>query len=126
MKVTSLAAIALTILIAPQALPGQAPDGSSQAQPTAQRTRSPREDDELRADIMMARKQYPEAAVIYQKLLRQEPRNALLLNKLGIAYHQQGMLDQAKRYYERAVKADRTFANAVNNKIGRASCRERV
>lgn len=69
----------------------------------------------MRADILMARKQYSEAGPLYQKLLLQEPRNAVLLNKTGIAYHQQAMLEQAKRYYERAIKADRTYANAYNN-----------
>lgn len=134
-------AVAITLLIG-QLLAGQAPSppparpaqGSSQqpAHPqqsdTAQTSgtsaalapsgppaRTPREDEELRADVLMARKQYAEAAAAYLSLVRQEPRNAVLLNKLGIAYHQQTMLDQAKRYYERAVKADRTFANAYNN-----------
>ena len=69
----------------------------------------------MQADILMARKQYADAVLVYQKLLQREPKNAALLNKLGIAYHQQNLLDLAKRYYERAVKADRTYANAYNN-----------
>jgi tetratricopeptide (TPR) repeat protein len=81
----------------------------------AQRPRTPREDQELQADLMMVRKQYAEAAALYQKLIQQEPRNAVLLNKLGIAYHQQTMLGEAKRYYERAAKADRTYATPHNN-----------
>ncbi len=44
-----------------------------------------------------------------------EPRNAVLLNKLGIAFHQQAKLAQAKKYYELAAKADRTYASAYNN-----------
>jgi tetratricopeptide (TPR) repeat protein len=83
--------------------------------PPAQTTRTPREEQEMRADIFMARKQYGDAAAVYQNLVQQEPRNPALLNKLGIAYHQQTMLDQAKRCYERAVKADRNYANAYNN-----------
>ena len=119
-------AIALTFLLAPQTLPGQAPSGSERpvvspqqttsTQPSpAPRVRTPREDEELRADLMMVRKQYAEAVPIYEKLIAQEPRNAALLNKLGIAYQQQAMLDQAKRYYERAAKVDKTYANAHNN-----------
>lgn len=103
MKRLSLAA-AFTLLMA-QTLLGQG----------APPTRTPREDEELRADILMARKQYSDAVPIYQKLLEQEPKNAVMLNKLGIAYHQQFMLDQAKRCYERAVKADKNYANAYNN-----------
>ena len=134
----SLAAVAFTLLIAPQMVLGQAPSPSrqpstpqivpsqqagttqssatsSQATRGAQPAQTTRQQEELRADILMARKQYADAALLYQKLVEQEPKNALLLNKLGIAYHQQNLLDQAKRCYERAVKADRTYANAYNN-----------
>src|SRR6266849_6622982 len=93
-----------------QSIPPQAPQASR-----APSTRTPRQEEEMRADILMARKLYAEAVPAYQKLIEQEPRNAVLLNKLGIAYHQQTMLDQAKRYYERAVRADKHYANALNN-----------
>src|SRR2546422_7348746 len=64
------------------------------------------------------RSEYAEAAAVYQKLLQQEPRNALLLNKIGIAYHQQSMLDQAKRYYERATKAEDRKSTRLNSSHG--------
>jgi tetratricopeptide (TPR) repeat protein len=78
-------------------------------------TRTPRQEAELRADLFMVRKQYSDAADAYEKLVEQEPHNAQLLNKLGIAYHLQAKLDEARKYYERATKADRKFANAYNN-----------
>jgi Tfp pilus assembly protein PilF len=126
MKPVSAAVVAFTLLIvssgaAQQQIPPQqvnSPQTSGTPSPTvsgAPRPRTPREGEELQADLMMARKQYSEAAALYQKLAQQEPRNAVLLNKLGIAYHQLAMLDQAKRYYERAAKADRTYASAYNN-----------
>ncbi len=122
----TVAAVAVAFLLLPQMLPGQAPSGGAQkpdtppqatANPAATQphTRTPRENEELRADVLMARKQYAEAISVYQKLLQQEPRHAILLNKVGIAYHQLQKLDEAKRYYQRAVKADRTYASAVNN-----------
>lgn len=77
--------------------------------------RTPFQQEELRADLLMARKEYADAASVYEKLLAQQPRNAAILNKLGISYHQQARLDLAKKYYERAMKADRNFANAYNN-----------
>jgi tetratricopeptide (TPR) repeat protein len=77
--------------------------------------RTPRQEAELRADLFMVRKQYSDAVDAYEKLVEQEPRNAILLNKLGIAYHLQSKLDEARKYYERATKADRKFANAYNN-----------
>jgi len=126
MRPASAAAVAFTLLMASSsaaqqrvpAEPVNSPQTSGTPSPTsseASRPRTARENEELQADLMMARKQYAEAAALYQKLLEQEPRSAVLLNKLGIAYHQQSMLNQAKRYYERAVKADRTYASAYNN-----------
>ena len=131
MRKQNLAAVTLTILWFSPGAGGQTPppqpeqpSGGSPERVLPQRPNAPpapatqrtqRESDELQADILMARKQYSDAAQVYQKLLSQEPNNAILLNKLGIAYHQQTMLGQAKRYYERAAKADRTYANAYNN-----------
>jgi len=76
---------------------------------------TPREAEEQRGDLMMARRHFSEAIEIYQKLLAREPKNAALLNKVGIAYHQMHDLRSAKKYYERSAKADKTFAPAFNN-----------
>jgi tetratricopeptide (TPR) repeat protein len=38
-----------------------------------------------------------------------------MANKAGIAYHQLGDLDNAKKYYERAIKLDKMYAEAHNN-----------
>lgn len=88
---------------------------SAQQPPAGQPELSPRQKEEQRADILMARKRYSEAAEVYEMLLKQEPRNALLLNKAGIAYSQQARLGAAKRYYERAMKADPSYASAISN-----------
>ena len=66
-------------------------------------------------DLYMARKQYREASEQYKILSDQEPRNAVYLNKLGIALHQQAALTPALKYYERAVKANPQYADAQNN-----------
>lgn len=71
--------------------------------------------DEQMADLYMARKEYREAAQLYKKLADQNPQNPVFLNKLGIALHQQAALGPALKYYERAVKADPTYADAQNN-----------
>ena len=71
--------------------------------------------DEQMGDLYMVRKQYREAAELYKKLSDQDPHNAVYLNKLGIALHQQAALGQALKYYERAVKADPHYADAENN-----------
>jgi len=67
---------------------------------------------EARADIFMARKMYREAAETY---LQAKPQTHITLNKVGIAYHQMGDLDAAKKYYERSIKAKPEYAEAINN-----------
>lgn len=76
---------------------------------------TPRETEEMHADLLMARKEYSAAAAAYEKILQTDPRNPGLLNRIGIAYHQQMQLKQAQRYYERALKVDKNFASAYNN-----------
>ena len=66
-------------------------------------------------DLYMARKQYREAMEQYKTLSEQNPRNAVYLNKLGIALHQQTALGPALKYYERAVKVNPQYADAENN-----------
>jgi tetratricopeptide (TPR) repeat protein len=66
---------------------------------------------ELRGDIMMAKKMYREAIETYQ----QSPETAVIENKIGIAYHQLMQLDRAKKYYERAIKLERSYSEAINN-----------
>jgi tetratricopeptide (TPR) repeat protein len=60
----------------------------------------------------MARKMYREAIEVY----KQAPQNsAVIWNKLGIAYHQLMQLDTAKRHYERALRLNPKYAEAMNN-----------
>jgi tetratricopeptide (TPR) repeat protein len=70
---------------------------------------------EMRADILMARKLYPEAVKDYEDLLAQFPKDAELLNKIGVAYQQQGNSLAAGHYYKRAMKANKTYVSAINN-----------
>ena len=67
---------------------------------------------ELRGDIYMARKMYREAVDMY----RQGPSDSpVLTNKVGIAFHQMQQFDLAKKNYERAVKLDPKYSEAINN-----------
>ena len=66
-------------------------------------------------DLYMARKQYREASAEYKRLAEENPKNAVYLNKLGIAFHQQSALGLALKYYQRAVKVDPQYADAQNN-----------
>lgn len=66
----------------------------------------------MRGDIAMARKMYREAIDYYRTI---KPEQPLVWNKVGIAYHHLGEMEQAKRAYERAIKLDKKYAEAINN-----------
>ncbi len=70
---------------------------------------------ELRGDLLMIRKRYLEAIDTYKEAIEFDPKNAVLLNKLGIAHHQVFELRDAEKYYKRATKAEKTYAQAWNN-----------
>jgi len=67
---------------------------------------------ELRGDIMMARKMYREAIDFYKPGAE---KSAILANKTGIAYHQLQDLDNAEKYYRRAIKLNSKYPEAINN-----------
>lgn len=90
--------------------PIQAPAQVS-AQSAAPRQLTPEE----LADILMARKEYREAAFSYKKLADQNPTNPVYWNKLGIALHQQSELSGALKFYQQAVKVNPKYADAQNN-----------
>lgn len=114
----------------PPSSPAPPQDASAASQPSAEPLTP-----EKRADIYMARKMYREAIEIYrqveQELSARLParrtrkdddayrqtaqRLAVILNKIGIAYHQLTELETARRYYERAVKFNPQYAEAINN-----------
>ena len=66
---------------------------------------------EMRGDIFMAKKMFREAVEAY----KEDSGSAILLNKTGIAYHQMLDLNDAKKYYQRALKANPHYPEAINN-----------
>jgi len=67
---------------------------------------------ETRGDIFMARKMYREAIETFRL---GSPKDPVLLNKTGIAYHQLMQLDSARRYYEQAIRFKPDYVEAINN-----------
>jgi len=67
---------------------------------------------EMRGDILMARKMFREAVEMYSSTGQ---NTAIIANKIGIAYHQMMELEYAKKHYERAIKLDPKYSEAVNN-----------
>lgn len=67
---------------------------------------------EMRGDIFMARKMYREAIEAYAE---GPTDSAVLHNKTGIAFHQMLDMENAKRAYERAIKLNPKYSEAINN-----------
>ncbi len=80
--------------------------------PAVNKPQTPPLTNELRGDIYMARKMYREAIDMYRKGL---PDSPVLANKIGIAFHQLLQLDLAKKNYERAIKLNPRYSEAINN-----------
>lgn len=121
MKLLALFAVPLFVTLAddparqvPDA-PTAASTQTSSSQDSSAAPMTQRQIAEMRAEIMMARKDYGEAAIAYQRLLEQDPGNAEILNKIGIAYQQLGQDDLAERFYKKALRADKKSTHALNN-----------
>jgi tetratricopeptide (TPR) repeat protein len=67
---------------------------------------------ELRGDIMMAQRRFVKAVEMYRLA---DPKSPIVANKIGIAYHQMHLLSLAKKSYERAVKLNPKYSDAINN-----------
>jgi len=70
---------------------------------------------EMRCDILMARKMYREAVDCFKA---GSETSAVMANKTGIAYHQLGKpadIENARKYYEKAIKLSPAYAEAINN-----------
>jgi tetratricopeptide (TPR) repeat protein len=98
--------LSFILILAWQGLPAQ--NASDTTPPAAVR---PQLTPEQRGDIFMARKMYREAIDTY----RESPETAISANKIGIAYHQLTDLNSAARCYQRAIKLDPKFSQAINN-----------
>lgn len=79
---------------------------ATEPQPTAPLT------PERRADILMARKMYREAVDMYRQ---DDVKNAVIVNKIGIAFHQMLQLRTARKQYETALKINPKYPEALNN-----------
>jgi tetratricopeptide (TPR) repeat protein len=73
------------------------------------------EDLEKRGDNLRADKSFLDALDYYRAALAKKKSNALLLNKIGITELQLLRHGDAKKDFERAIKADRGYADAHNN-----------
>jgi tetratricopeptide (TPR) repeat protein len=99
----------------------QAAPGSSSYTPESQSSNpgpsafSPKQLQEERAKVQMAEKRYDAAIQTYLDLLKDDPKNAVYMNMIGIAYLDLSNFTLAKKYFLRASKADKKYSSAINN-----------
>jgi tetratricopeptide (TPR) repeat protein len=70
---------------------------------------------EARADQLRTQKLYLDALDYYRAAMSKEPNSPRMLNKVGITELMMQRYGEARRSFERAIKADRNFADAYNN-----------
>ena len=71
---------------------------------------------EERADIFMARKSYEDAVDYYYRALKQAHfTNAIVWNKLGIAYQQLQDYHASRKAYNQALRHQKNYAEPLNN-----------
>ncbi len=56
-----------------------------------------------------------EALSYFQDLLKDEPENPVILNKIGIVYVHKKELDKAEGYFQKAIELDKTYPEPYNN-----------
>ncbi len=70
---------------------------------------------EQRGDELRTEKNYLDAVDYYKAALKGAPGNASLFNKIGMCQLQMHRDKEAKKSFERSIKADRNHADAYNN-----------
>jgi tetratricopeptide (TPR) repeat protein len=70
---------------------------------------------EARADALRVEKLFLDALDYYRAALAKEPNSGRLLNKIGITQLMMQRYGEAKKSFDRSIKADRNFADAYNN-----------
>jgi tetratricopeptide (TPR) repeat protein len=67
-----------------------------------------------RAEVLHAQKAYLDAVDYYRAALKKE-NSAVTWNKMGITLLQMGRDDEARKSFDKAVKLDKTYPDAINN-----------
>lgn len=70
---------------------------------------------ERRGDELRSQRLYGDAIDFYQEALKKDPKKPMLWNKIGLAELRLARYENARKDFEKAVKIDRTFSDAVGN-----------
>jgi len=92
----------------PNSPPSSPSDSSTQAQT------APPSDEDM-AKLYLIRKDFAAAEAQFRKLTREQPKNALYWDYLGITLHHQQKISAAIKCYEKSAKLDPHYADPVNN-----------
>jgi len=114
MRHFALFVMALAILVCPPASSQQITSNTNTTAPAAPAMTSAQAA-EMRGDILMARKEYVSAITMYQSSLKINANQAMILNKIGVAYQQMSGYDTAISFYKQAAKVDKKLPNPINN-----------
>jgi len=115
----------ISLLLISSASPAQiVPDYSSEraqiAAPQLHRAEppSPKETPEAlekQGDVLRGQKFFLDALDYYHAALAKQPKSAVLHNKIGIVMLQTQRLQEARKEFDKAIKADKEYADAYNN-----------
>jgi tetratricopeptide (TPR) repeat protein len=90
------------------ATPNPSSSATDVATPSSTAALSP----EIEGDLLMVHRSYAAAIDAYE---RETNRTAVIWNKIGVAYHHMFALDQARKYYQKALAIDPSYPDALNN-----------
>ena len=112
------AGLALGQAAPPTEVVGQQPTAPAvQSPPTVQPPDPalPSEQLEQRGDQLRSQRLYGDAIDYYQAALKQTPKKAMLWNKMGLAELRLARYENARKDFEKALKMDHNFSDAVGN-----------
>src|SRR5579875_3536578 len=101
-------AVLISIVLLFPALPSFAQQSESSSTDSSGLNKLP---PEQRGDLLMVRRQYAAAITAYNQALE----SPVLWNKLGTAYHHLLAFSTAQKYYDRALRIQPAFPEALNN-----------
>jgi tetratricopeptide (TPR) repeat protein len=113
----SLVLLAATFALAAQQARPDSPGyfAQSQGADAGPFSLGPKQMQEERARVQMAEKRYDAAIQTYLDLVKDDPKNAVYINMIGIAYLDLSNFNMARKYFIRASKVDKKYSSAVNN-----------
>ena len=120
LSILSLSALAALILAMAAPLQAQNSEQVQVGPPPLHRVQPPAVGASAReleavADQLQGEKNYLDAIDYYEAALKRAPSNVVLLNKVGMSQLLLRRYKEARKNFERAIKLDKTYANAYAN-----------